>query len=239
MSPKILNIESATDCCSVSLSEGEKLLDEIFEPQPKSQASLLAPMVENLLKRNNLSISDIDAVAISEGPGSYTGLRVGLSLAKGICYGASLPLIGVNTLAAMAQCAKDKLDSSNGGGIAPDAVFIPMIDARRMEVYSAVFSSNGSEIEGTRAVILDENSFAEYIASGKVVFTGNGSAKFAELLKSSGTAQMPLFVDEPIKSSGMRVTAAKAFANADFKDTAYFEPFYLKDFVAGTPKKLL
>ena len=234
--PLLLLIESATDCCSVALCRGNDTLDEIFEDRPRTQAALLAPMVEQLLVRNSLSLKDCDAVAISEGPGSYTGLRVGLSLAKGLCYGAGKPLIAVNTLAAMAQCAADTLEA---GSMNDAAVVIPMIDARRMEVYSAVFTPDGRTLAATEAKVLDSSSYQEYM-NKCIFFTGDGSEKFRKLLEDEGRLDERLvFIDARLKASGMRIAASKSYAESDFKDVAYFEPFYLKDFVAGKPKKLL
>lgn len=234
--PLLLLIESATDCCSVALCRGNDTLDEIFEDRPRTQAALLAPMVEQLLVRNSISLKDCDAVAISEGPGSYTGLRVGLSLAKGLCYGAGRPLIAVNTLAAMAQCAVDTLEADS---MNDSAVVIPMIDARRMEVYSAVFTPDGRTLAATEAKVLDSSSYQEYMDKS-IFFTGDGSEKFRKLLEDEGRLDERLvFMDARLKASGMRIAASKAYAESDFKDVAYFEPFYLKDFVAGKPKKLL
>ena len=234
--PLLLLIESATDCCSVALCRGNDTLDEIFEDRPRTQAALLAPMVEQLLVRNSISLKDCDAVAISEGPGSYTGLRVGLSLAKGLCYGAGRPLIAVNTLAAMAQCAADTLEA---GSMNDSAVIIPMIDARRMEVYSAVFTPDGRTLAATEAKALDSSSYQEYM-NKSIFFTGDGSEKFRKLLEDEGRLdERIVFIDARLKASGMRIAASKAYAESDFKDVAYFEPFYLKDFVAGKPKKLL
>lgn len=234
--PLLLLIESATDCCSVALSSGTDIIDEIFEDRPRTQAALLAPMVEQLLVRNSLTLKDCDAVAISEGPGSYTGLRVGLSLAKGLCYGAGKPLIAVNTLAAMAQCAADTFEA---GTMSDSAVVIPMIDARRMEVYSAVFTPDGRPLAATEAKVLESDSYQEYMNRG-IFFTGDGSGKFRKLLEEEGCLCSSIaFIDARLKASGMRVAASRAYQGSDFKDVAYFEPFYLKDFVAGKPKKLL
>lgn len=234
--PLLLLIESATDCCSAALCRGKEIVDEILENRPRTQASLLAPMVEQVLVRNSVSIKDCSAIAISEGPGSYTGLRVGLSLAKGLCYGAGKPLIAVNTLAAIARCAIDSLEQDC---MNQSALFIPMIDARRMEVYSAVFAPDGSILEKTEAKVLDSSSYSQYM-NQKVFFTGDGCAKFRELLESEGRLGKNLaFIETELKASGMRIAASKAYADSDFKDVAYFEPFYLKDFVAGKPKKLL
>ena len=167
---------------------------------------------------------------MSEGPGSYTGLRVGVSCAKGLCYGANKPLIAVGTLDTIAQCAIDN-------GLTDDDTYliVPMIDARRMEVYTASFNSKGEAISKTEAVILNEDSFKEELEKGKVLFTGNGAEKFKTLVNHPNA----IFAEQLPHATGMRVIAAECLNKKEFKDAAYFEPFYLKDFVAGKPKKLL
>ena len=226
----ILLLETATESCSVALSSGDKIIAEKYINEPKSHASLLAKYIQDILEENNIAIQDCSAVAVSEGPGSYTGLRVGVSCAKGLCYGANKPLIGVGTLDTIAQCAID-----NGLTDNDTYLIVPMIDARRMEVYTASFNSKGEAISKTEALILDENSFKEELERGKVLFTGNGSEKFKTLINHPNA----IFAEQLPHASGMRIIASDCLNKKEFKDSAYFEPFYLKDFVAGKPKKLL
>ncbi len=228
----ILLIETATDSCSVALSKGNDIISEKYINQPKAHASVLAVYIDQILKENNLSIKDCAAVAVSKGPGSYTGLRVGVSCAKGLCYGANIPLISVCTLATIAQLAID----NNKDMVNPPCTIVPMIDARRMEVYTANFSHNGKQLTEVSAKILDETSYNSELASGTVLFTGNGAQKYKPMVESNPNA---LFAPSELHAKGMRVVAAEKLAKGEFEDIAYFEPFYLKEFVAGKPKKLL
>lgn len=232
MKDYILLIESATDSCSVALALNGNIVAEKYINQPKAHASLLAKFIEELLVENGISVKDCSAVAVSKGPGSYTGLRVGVSCAKGLCYGANKPLISVCTLATIAQLAIDNnLYSGNGSYL-----IVPMIDARRMEVYTATFSSKGDQLSQVEAKVLDENSFAEELAKGAILFTGNGAEKFKPLVEGNPNA---FFAQQELHANGMRVIACNKLSGKEFEDVAYFEPFYLKDFVAGKPKKLL
>ena len=228
----ILLLETATDSCSVALSENSNIIAEKYINQPKAHASLLARYICDILEENNLTMEDCSAVAVSKGPGSYTGLRVGVSCAKGLCYGASKPLISVYTLATIAQMALDN-NLYTGEG---DFLIVPMIDARRMEVYTANFNSKEEQLTPVEAKILDETSYAAELAAGPVLFTGNGAEKFKELVGDNPNA---FFAPQEPHAAGMRVIAANKLEAEEFEDNAYFEPFYLKDFVAGKPKKLL
>lgn len=228
----ILLLETATDSCSVALTKGNEIIAEKYINQPKAHASLLARYICDILEENNLKMDDCSGVAVSKGPGSYTGLRVGVSCAKGLCYGSGKPLISVCTLATIAQMAIDnKLYTGEG-----DFLIVPMIDARRMEVYTANFNSKGEQLTDVEAKILDENSYASELAAGPVLFTGNGAEKFKDLVGGNPNAY---FAPQEPHASGMRVIAAGKLKKGEFEDNAYFEPFYLKDFVAGKPKKLL
>lgn len=228
----ILLLETATDSCSVALANNNTIIAEKYINQPKAHASLLARYICDILEENNITMADCSAVAVSKGPGSYTGLRVGVSCAKGLCYGAGKPLVSVCTLATITQMAIDnKLYSGNG-----DYLVVPMIDARRMEVYTANFNSNGEQLTPVEAKILDENSYAEELAAGPVLFTGNGAEKFRPLVEGNPNA---FFAEQMPHACGMRIIASNKVEAGDFEDNAYFEPFYLKDFVAGKPKKLL
>lgn len=232
MEKYILLIETATDACSVALARDGAIIAEKYIDEPKAHASVIGGFVTGILKENGLAMKDCTAVAVSKGPGSYTGLRVGVSCAKGLCYGADKPLISVCTLATITQMALDnKLYTGTG-----DFLVIPMIDARRMEVYTANFNSRGEQLTPVEAKILDKNSYAEELAAGPVLFTGNGAEKFRALVEDNPNAY---FAPQQPHASGMRVIASAKLEAGEFEDSAYFEPFYLKDFVAGKPKKLL
>ena len=221
--PRILMIETSTESCSVALCEGTALLAERHTDTPKCQSSLLAPFVEEVLKEAGLKAGACDAVAVSEGPGSYTGLRVGVSTAKGVCFGAGIPLLGVGTLRILAEMGRGKADR-----------IVAMIDARRMEVYSAVFDGQTLEqLTDTEAVILDAKSYAGLLASGTVLFIGNGVEKFAPLVSSPNASFLPCCPT----ATAMAAPALTAWQKKEFKDVAYFEPFYLKEFVAGISKR--
>lgn len=248
----IILLETATDSCSVALADGEITVAEKYANVPKAHATLLARFVEDILKENNLAVADCAAVAVSEGPGSYTGLRVGASLAKGLCYGANLPLIGVSTLAAIAQCAMDnqQLHKAMQGRAAiisgnSDYLIVPMIDAGRMEVYTSVFNSRGEEQTKTESKILSPDSFSKELEDNAVLFSGNGAWKFQKMLGNANETSSVVnfknafFSEQLPHATGLRIKAFKALQARDFKDRAYFQPFYLKDFIPGKPKKLL
>lgn len=228
----ILLIETATDSCSVALAKNGQIISEKYINEPKAHASVLGGYITDILKENSLSMQECSAVAVSKGPGSYTGLRVGVSCAKGLCYGAGKPLISVCTLATITRMAIDNRLFTGEG----DFTVVPMIDARRMEVYTANFNSKGEQLTPVEAKILDKESYAKELAAGPVLFTGNGAEKFKELVSDNPNA---FFTPQEPHASGMRVIAMEKFEAGEFEDNAYFEPFYLKDFVAGKPKKLL
>lgn len=225
----ILNIETSTRVCSASIANnGEVIaLKESFED--RSHASLLTVFIEELLQQNNIAIEAIDAISVSEGPGSYTGLRIGVSVAKGICFAKNIPLIAVNTLQAMALMASEKVSDKA-------TLLCPMIDARRMEVYSAVFNGSLLEKRKTIAEIIDENSYMEELSFNKIAFFGDGADKCKEHL----THENVQFIQNIYPSAKyMAPLAQQAFDAKEFKDVAYFEPFYLKDFVTTVSKKKL
>lgn len=235
----ILLVESATDLCSVEVVDLEGKSKGFFlSDVAKSHDTALAPMVDEVLKKSGVGISGLCAVAVSEGPGSYMGLRIGVSLAKGIAYGAGLKLIGVGTLAALAQCALDKVGAGSGF-----TRIVPMIDAGRMEVYTAVYDGacNLLSEQKAEAKILDEMSFRDLISTGKVLFTGSGAPKFGKLLQETcpEAASKATFLDISPTASGMRYKAIAAFKESRFADLAYFQPFYLKEYIPGKQKKLL
>lgn len=226
MSERILMIETSTECCSAAVADGTRILAERVDENPRQQSALLAPYIQAVLNESGLSAAALDAVAVSQGPGSYTGLRVGVSTAKGICFGAGKALIGIDTLAVLARQASVPADR-------PFHRIYPMIDARRMEVYTAPFDSEGRKLGATEACILDTDSFREELEAGPVLFIGTGIRKFQEICPHPNAFFQPCF---PL-ASAMLEPAREALKEKRFEDTAYFEPFYLKEFVAGTSKR--
>jgi tRNA threonylcarbamoyladenosine biosynthesis protein TsaB len=219
----ILCIETSTKSCSVALSQNGKSLQTIeLVSDQYSHSEKLTLFIEKLLQEQKKSFSDLDAVAVSKGPGSYTGLRIGVSTAKGICYAIDKPLIAISTLEAMAFGMSLQF---------PDATYCPMLDARRMEVYCAFYGKLNSDIE---AKVLDEDSFKFQLDKNPILFFGDGANKFQEICKHTNAT----FIANIYPSAdNMSVLAQKAFNQKMFEDVAYFEPFYLKDFVAGPHKK--
>jgi len=231
----ILGIETATKMCSVALSDGEKLLAFKEYGGDYSHAENLNGFIQEVMDQAKVKLSDVDAIAVSKGPGSYTGLRIGVSTAKGLCYSLNKPLISVETLQAMAINPSVKNPSGEVQG--NDILFCPMIDARRMEVYTAIYEEGGKELVPISAKIIDENSFSDLLKTNKVVFFGDGALKCKEVLSHQPNA---IFVED-IEPSAQYLNqfAFSKFVENNFEDVAYFEPFYLKDFIATTPKKLL
>ena len=247
---RIILIEASTALCSVALAENGEIKTYKESSAPKAHASLTAVFIQEMLDENGLTLADCDAVCVSKGPGSYTGLRVGVSTAKGLCFGSGKPLIAVgtlDTLVAQAQTA-----GHDGGNVIPDLIgdpryIIPMIDARRMEVYAAVFSraisgegadentTDYRQITETAPAIIDETSFAEYLEQGPCLFIGDGAGKCADVIKHPNAH----FCQCQPKASAMLSPAMEALNEKRFEDVAYFEPFYLKEFVATVSKKKL
>ena len=217
----ILCIETATTNCSVALGkEGELLALKEDYSDNYSHAERLHLFIDEILKENSLTPKDLSAIAVSKGPGSYTGLRIGVSAAKGLCFSLDLPLISVPTLTSLAL----QVDVNAGDYI------IPLLDARRMEVYTAGFSSDLKPVFETRAQILGENSFQEYLEKGKVTFIGNGVEKFKKICSHKSA---DFVVGKLPSAAEMVVLASERFSKKQFEDVAYFEPYYLKDFQAG------
>jgi len=226
----ILLIETATTACSVGLARDGKLIALRESLDQRSHAELITVFIADLLREANIPFSALDAVAVSKGPGSYTGLRIGVSTAKGICYAHDKPLIAIETLYAMAAGFKQNYSAN----MQQDDLLCPMIDARRMEVYAALFDADLNLILPTEAVIVDEQSFQEFLKDKRIHFFGDGANKCREPLAKQAKAQ---FIDGVHPSAAFFVEAAfAAYAAQSFEDVAYFEPFYLKDFVAGIPK---
>lgn len=213
----ILNIETATKNCSVALAkDGEIIVCREIAEMGYSHAEKLHVFIEEILIEANLKFSDLKAIAVSQGPGSYTGLRIGVSAAKGLCYALDIPLIAVDTLEILASQISIK-----------EGVIVPMIDARRMEVYSAIFDKNHQKIRETKAEILNEESFSDM--NETIYFVGDSSQKAKTLLQKDNF----VFVDNVIYPSAKQMTKKSytLFTNNRFEDVAYFEPFYLKDFM--------
>lgn len=225
--PCILNIETATEVCSVAISKDNKIIFSKEETKGPSHAVLLGQFVNEAIEYLRSGNIKLDAVAVSCGPGSYTGLRIGVSEAKGICYGMNIPLIAINTLKLMAH----SVISQNA--VDGPVLFCPMIDARRMEVYDAVYNDKLQELHPISADIITEESFSDFLAEDRVAFFGNGSDKCKDVLKNPSA----LFLENIYpQASAMIQLAEEAYENNNFVDVAYFEPFYLKEFVATTPK---
>lgn len=220
----ILNLETATTNCSVSISKAGKLVALIENDTPNySHAEQLHVFVQDALKQIDLKPKDLDAVAVSKGPGSYTGLRIGVSAAKGLCFSLNIPLISVSTLKSMAlQVAPDRFD-----------YIIPLLDARRMEVYSAVFDKMFHQVRETQAEIVLENSFGRYLKEGNVILVGSGAEKCQGILESSH-----ITFDESVVPSAKQMVelSYQKFKAGDFEDIAYLEPYYLKDFILQKKK---
>ncbi|MBO4428206.1 MAG: tRNA (adenosine(37)-N6)-threonylcarbamoyltransferase complex dimerization subunit type 1 TsaB [Bacteroidales bacterium] len=258
---KLLLIETSTALCSTAVSDGEKIICERRSDEPRQHASMTAVYIKEMLDECGLTMADIDAVALSAGPGSYTGLRVGSSTAKGLCFGAGKPLIAVGTLDVLAWQALDSFASLRMTEKGLGMTILPMIDARRMEVYTAPYTlgADGCPVrQGEVApVVLDEHSFEDLFAAGPVAVIGDGAEKFCTLLQGTitdaqhrrGTLGAGPLIMEPKGSSAAFVEccpeahamlrpALKKFEAGQFENIAYFEPFYLKDFVATVGKKL-
>lgn len=219
----ILCLETSTRACSVALGQNGKLLalkeslDEKY-----SHAENLTVFIDEVCKQSKISLKDIDAVAVSKGPGSFTGLRIGVSTAKGLCYALNKPLIAINSLESMAVSCTS-----------PQVLVCPMIDAKRMEVYCAVYDDKLNEIKKTSAEIIDEASFSDLLRGHKMLFFGDGAEKCKTQIKSPNV----VFIDGINPSAQFMIPIAEKYFNEKrFEDVAYFEPFYLKDFVSGSAK---
>lgn len=227
----ILSIETSTTVCSVALHDKGKTIAFIEEKQPNSHAAVLTVLIEKLLLDQKTHIQDLDALAISSGPGSYTGLRIGVSVAKGICFALNKPLIAVSTLQIIAAHAKSLSTSSDN-----TMLICPMIDARRMEVYAALYTPDLEIFKPVEAEIITSDSYQTILKERAVFFCGNGSQKCQEIIQHRNAHFIPnIYAPAFI----MGELAFEKYKIKDFEDVAYFEPFYLKNFVATTPKKSL
>ena len=230
----ILAIETGTDICSVALVRDGELIALRESDEERNHAKKIAVFVDELLRENGIAADDLDAVAVSKGPGSYTGLRIGVSFAKGLCYGQCIPLVAVGSLDSLVEVAREDYDA----GIIDvenwsEATLCPMIDARRMEVYTQLFNAEGEAQSDVEAKIIDEDSFSAERNGKPFVIFGSGAKKCAEVLEGA------TFIEVVPSARGMARLAEQAFADGKTEDVAYFEPYYLKDFVVTTSKKNL
>lgn len=223
----ILLIETATSTCSVALSENGNIIAVKEVNERNIHASHITLFIGEVMQQAGKKYPDLDAVAISKGPGSYTGLRIGVSTAKGLCYALDIPLIGVDTVEAMASGMLQQQEIPDNG------LLVPMIDARRMEVYTGIFDKNMNALEPVSAKIVDEGSFVEFNDRELYLF-GDGAGKFGEMLSAYRNIH---FIDFVNSASNMNVLACSKFINDEKENLAYFEPFYLKDFLVTQSKK--
>ena len=221
MNPLLLHIETATEICSVALTKGEQVLATLKSDKGNSHTENLFPFIEKVFKESNRSINELDAVVLSIGPGSYTGLRIGASAAKGICYALNLPLIGISTLQSIVFGAMNLINEEN-------ILYCPMIDAKRMEVYTAFFNDKGKIITEVENKIIDEQSFVTELKNNIIVFCGNGMPKSKSLIQHKNAR----FVETTLLADNMPKPALEKYKNNQFEDVAYFEPYYLKEYVA-------
>jgi tRNA threonylcarbamoyladenosine biosynthesis protein TsaB len=228
----ILCLETATTTCSVALCNSDGIIAIRESNDIKSHASLLTVFIEEILKEVSISSRELKAVAVSKGPGSYTGLRIGVSVAKGICYSASLPLIGIDTTLSMYYGIR--YNTKGFSENVSDLLFCPMIDARRMEIYHAIYNSEGIPVKTISAEIIDENSFSDIPETKRIVIFGDGAAKCIDVIKRPNI----IFCDWYRISAGSLCLPSFIAYNANqFENVAYFEPFYLKDFITSKPRK--
>lgn len=230
MNERIILLETSGSVTSVALAEEGKIVAVRQTEEPRMQASLTAVFIDEVLKERGIGVKDCDAVCLSMGPGSYTGLRVGSSTAKGLCFGAGIPLIAVGTLDVIVAKAIEE-------GLVPEGCkyIIPMIDARRMEVYTAPYSPEGKRLDEVKALIIDGESFKQERSEGPVLFVGDGALKCKNVLDGPQTVFAHLYPD----AKSMLGPAMAELKARNWRDTAYFEPFYLKDFVATVSAKKL
>jgi len=224
----IICLETATNLCSVALCDSEGIIALKESGDMRSHASMLTVFIDEILKEKGIKACDLDAIAVSKGPGSYTGLRIGVSAAKGIAYSASIPLIGIETTYSMFWGISEGHENER------DTLFCPMLDARRMEVYYSIYDAEGKTIKKIAAEIIKEDSFSNIPESQKIIFFGDGAAKCKKVIRRQNIC----FADEfRISAAFMCKPAFNALNDNRFEDVAYFEPLYLKDFLVSTPRK--
>lgn len=231
---RLIFIETSTSLCSTALADDGRIICSRRSTEPRAHASMTAVFIKQVLDEAGWKVSDLDAVAVSAGPGSYTGLRVGASTAKGLCFGAGIPLVSVSTPDILARQA---IEAGLPEGC---TAILPMIDARRMEVYTAIYSPDGERLGEINPKVLDENSFADLFAAGPVAVIGDAADKFKQVRTVSCPTLSPtsVFIQCCPEATAMLVPAMRKYEKKEFEDVAYFEPFYLKQFVATVGKKL-
>jgi tRNA threonylcarbamoyladenosine biosynthesis protein TsaB len=223
----ILQIETATTCCSVALAKDGKILRVKEANERNAHAEVITKFIEEVILTEGLDYTQLDAIAVSCGPGSYTGLRIGISTAKGLCFALNKPLIAIDTLTAMCYGAK----RMEGFKEDQNLLLCPMIDARRMEVYTALFDVDIKTIRPTAAEIIDEQSFSDFIGKHPILFFGDGAEKCRTVLNKNLQAKfLPEFLNS---ATHLTELAYQKYINQEFEDVALFEPYYLKDFIAG------
>ena len=220
----ILNIHTATETAIVSICDGDKVLDYLSNPEPKQHASFLHTAISKILLKNDIHISALKAIGVTNGPGSYTGIRVGLATAKGLCFSLKIPLIIFNTLEVMALEASRNIKDET-------AFYCPMLDARRMEVFTAMYNYNLVEIKPPSAMILSENAISEFLPVVPVYFFGNGSIKLKNIAPG---IPVSAFVNEEITAGSIASFSWKKFEKGQFADVVYTEPLYIKEFHFGS-----
>jgi tRNA threonylcarbamoyladenosine biosynthesis protein TsaB len=228
----ILNIDTALDTAYISLSENEEGLGSAINETTADHAAWLQPAIDKLIKESGRRMTDLDAIGVSIGPGSYTGLRIGLSTAKGLCFALKIPLITINTLEIMAFSAINDIKKHHPGLFSRDLLICPMIDARRMEVFTAVYSSSLAEIYASHSRILDTLTFEELLGWQKMLFLGNGSIKFQELCQNANA----IFKNMALNPLAICSLTYKNFIGNNFATLAYAEPLYLKEFFTKKPE---
>jgi tRNA threonylcarbamoyladenosine biosynthesis protein TsaB len=228
----IICLETSTLLCSVALCDVDGVVALRESGEDKSHASRLTVFIDELLKEAGLKAGNLDAVAVSKGPGSYTGLRIGVSTAKGIAFAASIPLIGIETTLSMFNGIDESVRKKYG--MDKTSLFVPMLDARRMEVYYTILNAEGETIKETSAEIIDDRSFIDIPENVRMLIFGDGASKCRQVIKRKNI----VFADEfRISAAYMYKPAFKSLRERRFEDIAYFEPFYLKDFITSRPKK--
>jgi len=222
----ILNIDTANTTASISIAKDGHILGEAFNTEQKDQGAFIQPAIQSIAKNIGISLAELSAIAVVAGPGSYTGLRVGMASAKGLCYAISKPLITIGTLKLLAYQAIRQVNNNQND---MPILFCPMVDARRMEVFTAVYNKNLDTILSPSALIIDVNSFANLLLNNKIIFFGDGAAKWQQLSHFENAH----FIQLKNKTLYMNELSFKKFSNLEFADLAYTEPIYIKEFYSG------
>ena len=222
MPPTLLHLETATEVCSVALSKENEIVASVCSGKGNSHTEHLFAFIEQVLAESNCKMSELHGVVLSIGPGSYTGLRIGASAAKGICYALSIPLVGISTLQSIVFGAINQQKEEQ------PVLYCPMIDARRMEVFTALFNEKGNAISEIEAKIIDENSFVAALDKNIICFCGNGMPKCQPVIQHPNAR----FLNAPLQAADMLLPALVKYEKKQFENVAYFEPFYLKEYVA-------